>query len=503
MLQTLGAFCVRLSHKYVPNPLIFAILLSVVIYLLGITMTDTDPFKMVEHWYGGFWNLLTFGMQMIALLLFGYVLASSPPVRAVVVWAARFPRNSGQAIILITALAMVFAYVNWGLGLIVGAIAAREICKQAKARGVRVHYPLAAAAGFSGLMVFAGGFSATAPLVMNSPGHFLFEQYGLVPISETILTPYNFIIIGVWMLVMPFVYRAMQPAPGETEEIGDLDGEEEKPAKAPSRGGRGGSARAPEASAELVHGAYAFPEDPGYVAATQGGGAAAASLSYGGAAAVLEEPRPSVAERLENARSLTWIVAAAGLVYITYHFATKGFDLNLNIVNFTLLIAGMIAHKTPIAYVKAVDEGIKSCGQIALQFPFYAGIMGMMSGSGMITIFSDWLVAVSNAYTFPVVALISSAIVNVFVPSAGGQWAIQGPTLMEAARTLGVDYGVTIMAFTYGDQLTNGIQPFWMLPLLGVTFLKAREILGYTAVIMLVAFAIYVVGLSTLPLLFA
>jgi short-chain fatty acids transporter len=482
MLQTLGSFCVRLSHRYIPNPLIFAIILSAVIYVLGITMTDTSPFKMIEHWYGGFWNLLSFGMQMVALLLFGYVLASSPPVRAVITWTARFPRNSGQAIVLITVLAMVFAYINWGLGLIVGAIAAREICLQAKARGIRVHYPLAAAAGFSALMVFACGFSATAPLLMAGDKHFLFEQFGQVPIAQTLLTPYNFIIVATWMLVMPFVYRAMQPPPEQVEEVGDDPAAAAATAAAQPGGGAGGTPQALEPALRVA--------DDGSAVATMPAMSMSAELG------------DSLAEKLDNARSLSWLFAVAGLTYLVYHFATRGFDLNLNIVNFTLLVAGVIAYGTPIAYVKAVDEGIRACGQIVLQFPFYAGIMGMMSGSGMIAIFSGWMVAVSNAFTFPFVAFLSAALVNVFVPSAGGQWAIQGPTLMEAARALGVDYGVTIMAFTYGDQLTNGIQPFWMLPLLGVTFLKAREILGYTAVIMIVAFFIFSLGITFLPPMF-
>lgn len=489
MLQTLGSFFVRLSHRYIPNPLIFALLLSIVIYVLGITTTDTTPFKMIEYWYGGFWNLLGFGMQMVALLLFGYVLASSPPVRAVISWAARFPRNSGQAIVLITVLAMVFSLINWGLGLIVGAIAAKEVCRQARARGIRVHFPLAAAAGFSALMVFACGFSATAPLLMAGEGHFLFKEFGQVPITRTILTPYNLIIVLAWMVVMPFVYRAMQPAAHEIEEIPADDDAAAAPAAgaqpATAAGRPGGGSPEPVASYRIA--------DDGTAVATMAPpvvGSASAELGF------------SIAERLDKARWLSWAFAAAGLSYIVYHFSTKGFDLNLNIVNFMLLVAGVLAYRTPIDYVHAIDDAARACGQIVLQFPFYAGLMGMMAGSGLITMFSNWMVAISTPETFPVVAFISAAIVNVFVPSAGGQWAIQGAPLMEAARQLGVDYGVTIMAFTYGDQLTNGIQPFWMLPLLGVTFLKAREICGYTAVIMIVAFFIFALGLTFLPPLF-
>ncbi len=496
MLQILGAFCVRLAHQLIPNPFVFAIILSAIIYAMGVTLTDTGPLQMVGYWYDGFWELLTFTIQMIALLLFGYVLASSPPVRRVVVWAARFPRNSGQAIILITVLAMVFAYINWGLGLIVGAIAAREVCKQAKGRGIKVHYPLAAAAGFSSLMVFAGGFSASAPLLMNTDGHFLFDEYGLIPISETILAPYNFIIILAWMAVMPFVYRAMHPPMHETEEIEDVH-EASDDATTAARQYAAATGSPPTGTANAAY-QEAHGTDDGYGAVEPSASGSAVMTEHAG-----HEPAGrSLAERLDNAPILTLGIALPGLGYIAYHFFTRGFDLNLNIVNFTMLIFGLLAYKTPIAYVQAIDEGIKACGQIALQFPFYAGIMGMMAGSGLITIFAGWLVAVSNVYTFPLATLISAAIVNLFVPSAGGQWAVQGPLLMEAAETLGVDYGLTIMAFTYGDQLTNGIQPFWMLPLLGVTLLKARQILGYTAVIMIVAFFIYAIGLSVLPLIF-
>ena len=213
------------------------------------------------------------------------------------------------------------------------------------------------------------------------------------------------------------------------------------------------------------------------------------------------QARLTVAERLEQAPLLSLIVVISGFVYVGYHFYTRGFDLNLNIVNFILLIVGMLAYKTPMAYVNAVDDAIGACGQIVLQFPFYAGIMGIMASSGLVAIFAEWLVAVSNQYTLPITTLISAAIVNLAVPSAGGQWAVQGPLLMEAAKTLQADLGVIIMAFSYGDQLTNGIQPMWMLPLLGVTALKAREIMGYTAVMMMVAFVIFSIGLGILPLI--
>lgn len=463
MLQKAGAVCARISRQVIPNPFIFAILLSAVVYALGVLMTDAGPFAMVEYWYEGFWNLLSFSMQMVAILLFGYVLASSPPARRVVGWAAGLPRSAGQCIMLVTALAVVFGFISWGLGLIVGAIAAREVCAQAKRRGIKVHYPLAAAAGFSGLIIFNCGLSASAPLLVNTPGHFMVDSIGLVPVTDTIFALPNLIVITTFLIVIPFVYRAMHPEPADTIEV-------------------------PDDEAETA-------VDP--VDAVEASSAQHRSM---GAAGVAESP--TFAERVEHSKALTWVIVVPGLSYVVYHFATNGFDLNLNLVNFTLLIFGLMAYRTPIAYVSAIDEGIRACGQIVLQFPFYAGIMGMMAGSGLITIFANWLVGVSTAYTFPLMAMLSAGVVNIMIPSAGGQWAVQGPLLVEAARQIGADLPTTIMAFSYGDQLTNAIQPMWMLPLLGVTALKARDIVGYTAIMMLVALVIFGVGVTVLPPLF-
>ncbi|ASK36292.1 serine--pyruvate aminotransferase [Alcanivorax sp. N3-2A] len=451
MLQAAGALCARVSRQLIPNPFIFAILLSAVVYLMGIVITHQSPAQMVGHWYAGFWDLLKFSMQMVVILLFGYVLASSPPVRAAVRRAAALPRSAGQGIILVTVLAVVFGFLSWGLGLIVGAIAAREVCGQAKKRGIRIHYPLAAAAGFSGLIIFNCGLSASAPLLVNTQGHFLADKIGLIPVSQTIFSPFNLIAFLAYLILIPLVYRAMHP---KDEDIAEIADDEADAADA--------VADAKREKAEAT----------------------------------------TLAEKLENAALLSWMLIVPGLGYLGYHFYSKGFDLNLDIVNFALLIFGLIAYRTPMAYVNAIDDGIRACGQIVLQFPLYAGIMGMMAGSGLVAVFAEWLVSISNVHTFPLLAMIAAGFVNLMVPSAGGQWAVQGPLLIQAGQSLGVDNAVTVMAFSYGDQLTNAIQPMWMLPLLGVTALKARDIVGYTAVMMLFALVIFGVGVTVLPVLF-
>jgi short-chain fatty acids transporter len=458
MLYTMGSVCSGFARKYIPNPFIFAIILTIVTGVLAVLLTPTTPAQVVGQWYDGFWNLLSFAMQMTVILLFGYVLASSPPVGRIIDKVAQLPKTPSQAIVTVTLLAVVFGALSWGLGLIIGAISARRICESCLRRGIKVHYPLAAAAGFSGLIVFNCGLSASVPLLVNTTGHFMMDGIGLIPLDQTILTGYNIVTLIAYGLIIPFVYAAMQPK--EEDRL-------------------------------LVE----LESTPRSV------GAAASGDSFAGDASLANPHDGTFAARMENSPLLSWVVVLAGMGYIVWHFATKGFDLNLNLVNFTLMVLGMAAHRTPIAYVRAVDEAIGACGQVVLQFPFYAGIMGIMAGSGLITIFASGLVSISNDVTFPFFAMISAAVVNLFVPSAGGQWAVQGPVLIEAAQQLNANIGQTVIAFGYGDQLTNGLQPMWMLPLLGVTRLRAGDILGYTAVMMLFATVIFGIGVTLLPLI--
>jgi short-chain fatty acids transporter len=184
-------------------------------------------------------------------------------------------------------------------------------------------------------------------------------------------------------------------------------------------------------------------------------------------------------DRIENSY---WVNAAFGLLpllYIVMTFYEKGFKLNLNLVIMVFLTVGIFMHKSPRTYLEAIKEAVLSTRGILIQFPIYAGIMGMMKGSGMVGIMANWFVEISNPHTFPLFTFLSAGLVNVFVPSGGGQWAVQGPIMVKAAMQMGADLPQTIMAFAWGDAWTNQIQPFWALPLLGVAGLSARDIMGY------------------------
>ena len=441
MLEKMGNYFCNWARKYMPDPMIFAILLTILTYILGILLTKTSPFQMILYWYKGFWVLLKFGMQMCVILVTGYALATTELIQKFLKWLASIPKSTAAAACLVAFVACVAGLINWGLGVIVGAIFALEVGRQGYLNNRKFHYPLLVAAGYSGLAVWHQGLSGSAPLLVATPGHFLEKEIGVIDVSQTLGSTLNIVLIVVLLILIPLVFFLM--APRKEEDIVTID-----PALCK------------------------IGEEKG-------------------------EPKESwtFADRLENSIVLSMIIGIAGLIYIVYYFATKGFKLNLNIVNFTFLMVGILLHKRPIQYVRAVSEGVRGCAGIILQFPFYAGIMGMMKLSGLVGVMAGWFVAISNTTTYPVFTFISAAIVNLFVPSGGGQWAVQGPIIVKAAEALHFSIPKTVMALAYGDQWTNLFQPFWALPLLGICGVRARDIMGYCMTLMFVGIPIFILAL--------
>ncbi|EKP95276.1 short chain fatty acids transporter [Thermaerobacter subterraneus DSM 13965] len=457
-MQRIGEALSRFTRRYLPDSFIFAILLTLVVYVMGLVFTDHGPYQLVLDWYGGFWNLLAFGMQMTLILVTGYALANTPSVRRGLQRLADWPRSAGQAVALVAFMTGLLGLINYGLSLVAGALLAIEVGRSCSRRGIKVHFPLLVAAGYIGLMIWHNGLSGSAPLTVNTPGHFLEKQMGLLPLTETLFRPFNVVVALVLLFLSPWIMARMHPSDGEVVEI---------PA-----GLAGGAGEGTAATAEP-------PLAPG-------------------------AGRPGVeitpAERLEHSRILTGLIVLAGVVYIISAFGQKGLAaLDINMVVFIFLILGMLLHGTPIRYAQAIAEGVRSASGVILQFPFYAGIMGIMTGSGLVAVIANWFVAISTPLTFPFWIFVSAGLVNLAVPSGGGQWAVQGPIVIQAAQALNLDLGKAVMAVAFGDELTNMIQPFWALPLLGMTGLRAGQILGYTAVVMLVAFAVMALGLVFLP----
>ncbi len=450
MIARMASVLTRWSERYLPDPFIFVILLSLVVFVMGMLIAGQTPFQMILHWQNGFWNLLTFSMQMCLVIVLGYAVADSPAVSRILKTLADGIKTSRQAVYVVALVATIGGLISYGFGLVLGALFAMEVGKSGYRRSIRMHYPLLGAAAYLSLLVWHSGMSGSAPLVVATEGHFLQEQIGIIPVVNTLLSPMNLFVLVAQLILVPLF--ALLVHPKDDKELMPID-----------------SVLAKE---EL--------------AATQPITAKADPASL------------TPAMRLENSRILSLIIALGGLIYLIYHFATKGFDLNLNILNALFLFVGILLHGTPMNYVRSVAEGTKGVSGVLLQFPFYAGIAGMMADSGLIQIIAGWFVQISTAVTYPLFTFISAAIVNFFVPSGGGQWAVQGPVMIEAATSLGVSYEKTIMTLAYGDQLTNMMQPFWALALLGITRLRAPQIIGYSTAIMLLTMWIYVIA-SFLP----
>ena len=447
MIRAMGNVFDRWARKWMPDPMLFAILLTFLTYILGLVLTKSGPFEMIQYWNKGFWVLLKFGMQMCLILVTGHALATSPIVRKGIEKLAAIPSNQTGAIFLVALTAAIASWINWGLGIIVGALMAREVGRSGHLRNIPMHYPLLGAAGYAGFLTWHGGLSASAPLLVATENHFLVKSIGVIPTSQTIFSPLNIVVTLVLFAVIPLTMMMMSPK-NEDEIVSITD------------------------------------IDPGLVEDEK--------------VKVIAKEDMVIADKVENSQTISLIIGLMGLSYVCWYFATKGFKLNLNIVNFTFLFVGIILQRTPINYISAVSEGTKACSGIIIQFPFYAGIMGMMKFSGLVAVIAGWFVAISSATTFPLLTFLSAGLVNLFVPSGGGQMAVQGPIMVEAANTLHLSMPKTVMAISYGDQWTNMLQPFWALALLGITRLKAREIVGYTMVVMLTSAVVFLLGLLLL-----
>lgn len=430
-LQKISQFFVLLLQRYLPDPFIFAIILTFAVFLLVMPSTGQGPMDVVNAWAGSFWNLLSFSMQMAMVVVTGHAMASAPAFKSKLAMLAGVAKTPGQAIILVTVISAMACWVNWGFGLVVGAIFAREIAARVKG----VDYRLLIASAYSGFLFWHGGLSGSIPLSIAGGANISTVTNGAVtgpiPTSDTIFSAMNLTILAVMLITIPLLNRLMHPAPQDTITI----------------------------DAELLEESHS-----------------------------VEEPKDradmSPAERLESSRVLSLLLGVMGFAYVIYYFVTNGFALNLNIVNFTFLFSAVLLHGTPKSLLSSISQGARNCSGILLQFPFYAGIMGMMtatgdSGASLAGVISQGFVSISNETTFPLFTFLSAGIVNFFVPSGGGQWAVQAPIMMPAGAALGVDAAKTAMAIAWGDAWTNMIQPFWALPALAIAGLGAKDVMGY------------------------
>lgn len=434
MFHALTRFSVRLVERYLPDPYIFVILLTLIAGFTAMGVEGRGPMEVVVMWGDGFWGLLPFTMQMVLVLVTGYMLALTPLVHRLLARIATLARSPGSAIIVVTLVALVANWINWGFGLVVGAIFAKEV-----ARSVRVDYRLLIASAYSGFIVWHGGLAGSIPLTVATEGHFTADKIGVIPTSQTIFSTFNIAIVLGMFIVVPLMNRLMMPREDESVLV-----------------------------------------DPSLLAETRDAGAAP----------------DTPAGKLEQSRLLTGLIGIAGLAYMFHYYVIKQGGINLNIVNFSFLFLAIVLHGTPRRLLDSLEEAIRGTGGIVLQFPFYAGIMAIMLNSGLAATLSEWFVSFATAKSLPFWTFMSAGLVNIFVPSGGGQWAVQAPVVIEATQALGADMARTAMAVAWGDSWTNMLQPFWALPVLAIAGLKAKDIMGFCLIQLFVMGVVISVGLT-------
>ena len=442
--------CVGFMQKYLPEPFIFAIILTFVAILVAMPVCHQSITEVVSNWGGGVWNLLGFSMQMALVLVTGATLAAAPSIKKGINKLASLPKTPAGAIALVTGISAVACWLNWGFGLIVGAIFAKEIAKKLK----NVDYRLLIASAYSGFVVWHAGISGSIPLKMASDVNELAKDTNgiitsAIPIGNTILDYHNIIMVVLVTIALVAINSAMHPKTGIV----------------------------------AIDPALLNDDDPV------------------GANHHLPDNAPiTPAMKLENSRILSALLALLGLSYlvISLFFKHKSFDLGSVILLFLFL--GIVLHKTPIAYVRSFAKSVGGAAGIVLQFPFYAGIMGIITGVGesgicLGTVVSEAFVNISTSTTYPIYTFLSAAILNMFMPSGGGHWAIQAPIMFAAGEALNVDHGLTGMAIAWGDAWTNLIQPFWALPALAIAKLNAKDIMGFCLIDLVVSGIIIIGGL--------
>jgi short-chain fatty acids transporter len=464
-IERVGLRLADFVENWMPSPFLFAIILTYIVYVAALVVEGAGLGEAVGFWYDGFWNFLSFAMQMTLILMTGFVIAYHPWVNGVLRRLAKVPSNGRQAVLLVGVVAMALAWIHWGLSLILGAIFAREMGRTAHENGIQVHYPLLCVAGYMGLgLTWHWGLSASAPLLLNTPGNDFIEAGvidSVVPASATIFSSYALVLTVLAIGYAALVLYLLSPSP------------------------------------ENARGIDAYLSDTELAQTATDGGER--ERSDGGAETV-SEPEPVPAERIDNSRLLGGLIALTGVGVVGYSLVTQGLDTwNLNLVNFAFLMVGLAIYTRPQLYRERFGEAAEAAAGIILLFPFFAGIEGIMASSGLATTIAESLLAISTVETFPIIAWLTAGVVNMFVPSGGGEWIVLGPSLVEAADQLGVPVGKATIAYAVGDAHTNLFNPFWAIPLLAITRIKAREMFGYAIAMLLALIPFLAVALYVVP----
>lgn len=428
MINKLLMFFVNLMQKYLPDPFIIAWMITLVVCVMALTITHTAPLQIINDWGSNFFGILAFAMQMTLVVVTGYALAVSSIMQNLLKGLVKIPKTPVQTVLFVAFASMALYFMNWGLGLIAGALLAKEAGKQHP----DVDFRLLVTAAFCGIIITHGGLSASVPLLVSTKGHFLEQEIGVIPLTETIFGVQSLTITILLAICIPLACTLLFPKKENTVLVDPK----------------------------------LFAEDDKANSETPTSGPL------------------MLADRLDRSRILKYTLALMGAAFLVMKLSSGVF--NLNILIFLFLILGIFAHGSLVAYGKALGQGCVTCGGIILQFPFYAGIMGIMKGSGLVIVFSNFLLGLSNAHTFQLMCYFSSLVISIFVPSAGGHWVVQAPFMIPAAEALGVDPWRVAMGVAWGESIWNIVCPFWALPVLAIAKVGLRDLIGFSVILFII-----------------
>ncbi|OBF38327.1 short-chain fatty acid transporter [Mycolicibacterium peregrinum] len=457
IMQSLTGLCVRYVERLMPDPYLFAVILTLIVAgLVAFLVHGATPDGMLKAWYGGVWgsqNIFTFAFQMVLILVTGYTLAEAPILKRAIVAIAAKPNNQVQGAFLCFGVSAVLSLLNWGLGLVAGALVARQVAK----RFTDAHFGYLIAAAFMGFIVWTQGLSSSIALAntdSSSPINVIHKITGVtVPLSQTIFQPYSWLSVIVVLALLALAIWRMEPTQSLAPDPAVFEDED-----------------APE--------------------------------EVGGSPASSAEGKKTFAEWLENLWILNVLVFAAGIAY----FVLSGFALNISSMIMLFTITSALLHRTPIRFIRAFTGAAKVSGPLLLQYPLYGGLVGLLGyhategAKPLQTLLAEAFVNGATQYTLPFLTFIGSLIISLFVPSGGGHWAVQGPIAVDSALAIGQDspayLGLISMAVAVGEGVANMIQPFWLLPLLAIAKLNVRQVMGFTVVAFLIG--VVVLGATTL-----
>lgn len=432
--------------KILPSPFSIAILITILVFFTTILSTDKPIVELLLDWQEGLWNssLLAFAFQMMLMLVLGHTLALTSFFDTIINQIILRLKTGAQAAFAVTLSTIIVALFNWGLGLIFGAIIARKVGENFTNRRLKLNYPLIGASGYIGLMVWHGGISGSALTKVAEAGHIReitrnITMPEIISFENTVFSPMNLIAILLLIIGIPTIsYLIGKLTTKEIPQVIKLEQTEK------------------------------------------------------------ETPEIIGAEHIDQSKWLSMIIGIILTVIAMYIAIVSQNNLgfiNPNFINFSLLGLNLLLHKNIRSFLNNIDKAIQGSSGILIQFPLYFGILALMQSGGLIEIISDFFIQISTPKTLPIYTFFSAGLVNIFVPSGGGQWALQGPIILKAALELDIPLHKIVLALAYGDQITNMLQPFWALPLLSITGLKAKDILPYTLMLMLVGIAIFLIVL--------